>query len=103
MSLTSQNLNLTRVPAKLGRRLQRLFCLEGMPRTLGELADLVRERWSENLRNPRVKAHFQAIYSGSEVFGNVSYKTPHRVMTAGGKEVYTACALDAIIEGFSNQ
>lgn len=87
------------VPAELGARLQQLFDLEGTPRTLEEFAELVRGHWLKSLRNPRLNAHLRAIYSGSEIFGNVNYQTPHKVKLEDGRQVSVACALDAIIEG----
>jgi hypothetical protein len=88
------------IPAELGARLQQLFGLDGTPRTLEELSDLVRRHWLKSLGNPRLNAHLREAYYGREIFGNVNYETPHRVKLADGRQVHTACALDAIIEGF---
>jgi len=87
------------IPENLGARLQPLFNLDGIPGTLEELADLSRKRWVNRLHNPRVKAYFDAINSGTEVFGKVGYNTRHSVGLASGERVNVACALDAIIEG----
>lgn len=100
MSLTSPGLHPINVPTDLGARLELLFCLDGTPRTLADLTELVRARWFKSLRDPRLIQHFRAIRTGTEIFGAVSYETSHKVKAESGKEAYTACALDAIIEGF---
>ena len=88
------------IPSELGARLQQLFGLEGVPRSLEELGDLVRSHWLKSMKNRGVNAHLSAIYNGREIFGSVNYETLHRVKLEYGRQVHTACALDAIIEGF---
>ena len=88
------------ISAELGVRLQQLFGLDSTPRSLEELSDLVRRRWLKSLGIPRLKAHLRETYDGKEIFGNVNYETLHRVKLPDGRQVHTACALDAIIEGF---
>lgn len=100
MVSTPANQNRIRIPPKLGERVGQLFSLEGSPRTLDELGALTRDRWFERLKNLRLNEWFREVSSGEEIFGEVGYKTRQRVKMGDGKEVYTACALDAIIEGF---
>ena len=100
MSLISTSSDASKLGTAFGARLQQLFGLKGIPATLGDLGDLLRERWSENLRQQPLSAYHRKIYSGSEIFGSVEYTTRHRVKTTDGRSAYTACALDAIIEGF---
>ncbi len=88
------------IPPKLGARIGQLFSLEGSPRTLDELGALSQDRWLERLGDPQLNDWFREVSSGKEIFGEVTYKTRQRVKLGDGKEVYTACALDAIIEGF---
>lgn len=88
------------IPADLGARLRVLFCISSTPKILGELEDLLQEYIKKCLKEPRLKAYFQAICKGKKIFGNVDYKTRHRVRLPSGRQVYIACALDALIEGF---
>lgn len=100
IGLTSTSSYAGKLGSAFGARLQQLFGLEGIPATLEELGDLVRERWSKNLREQWLSAYFRKIYSGSEIFGSVEYETGHKVETTDGRSAYAACALDALIEGF---
>jgi hypothetical protein len=88
------------IPAEVGARFRVLFCVGRIPETVVELGDLLQEYVKKCLKEPRLKAHFQAIYDGRKIFGNVDYKTRHRVRLPNAKEVYIACALDTLVEGF---
>lgn len=88
------------IPADLGERIQVLFRLGSKPKTLGELGDLLQEYIKKCLKEPRLKAHFWSIYKGDTIFGHVDYETRHRVLIPDGRQVYVACAFDALVEGF---
>jgi len=88
------------IPADVGERLRVLFCIGRTPETLGELGELLQESMKKCLKEPQLKAHFQAISKGEEIFGNVDYETRHRVRLPSGRQVQVACALDALVEGF---
>jgi len=94
------NSNSVRIPADLGARLRALFCIRSTPETLGEFGKLLQESIKKCVKEPRLKAHFQSISNGKEIFGSVDYETRHRVMLPSGRQVYVACALDALVEGF---
>jgi len=88
------------IPPNLGARLRVLDRLIQIPQTLGEYGDLLQEYIKKCLREPQLKAYFQEIYKGKKIFGQVDYKTRHRVWIPSGRQVYVACTLDALIEGF---
>jgi len=89
-----------KIPKDLGTRLRVLDRLSRVPQTLGEYGDLLHEYTEKCLKEPRVKAHFQEIYEGERIFGHVDYETRHKVQLSSGRQVYVACALDALVEGF---
>lgn len=89
-----------KIPYDLGKRLRVLDRLSRIPQSLGEYGDLLQEYIKKCLKEPRLKAHFQEIYEGKRVFGHVDYETRHKVQLSSGRQVYVACALDALVEGF---
>ncbi len=89
-----------KIPKDLGTRLRVLDRLSRVPQTLGEYGDLLQEYIKKCLGEPRLKAHFQEIYDGKRIFGHVDYETRHKVQLSSGRQIYVACALDALVEGF---
>jgi len=88
------------IPSDLGTRLKVLFCIDRKPENLGEFGDLLQEHNKKCLNEPNLKAYFQEIYEGKKIFGDVDYETRHKVQLSSGRQVYVACALDALVEGF---
>ncbi|NIU38541.1 hypothetical protein GWN65_00805 [Candidatus Bathyarchaeota archaeon] len=88
------------IPSDLGTRLRTLFCINRKPENLGEFGDLLQEHIKKCLSEPSWKAYFQEIYEGKKIFGHVDYETRHKVQLSSGRQVYVACALDALVEGF---
>ncbi|MFQ6068392.1 MAG: alkylmercury lyase family protein [Candidatus Bathyarchaeia archaeon] len=99
----SNSLYSVHIPANLRERLQTSLRLSRSPMTLGELGDLVQEYIIKCLKEPRLRAHFQAICKGEKIFGSVDYKTRHKVVLPDGRGVFVACALDALVEDFFHQ
>ncbi len=77
-----------------------MFSLRGSPRTLDELSSLSSRRWLERLHDPKLDRWFREVSSGRAIFGEVNYQTRHKVTLKDDRSAYTACALDALIEGF---
>jgi len=97
MSKSSYNV---KISSDLGTRLRALDRLSRIPQTLGEYGDLLQEYVKKCLKEPNLRAHFQEIYEGKKIFGHVDYETRHKVQLSSGRQVYVACALDALVEGF---
>jgi len=87
------------IPPKLAKRIGELFCLAGSPSTLNELGTFLRRHWSQRLSDPRLNEWFRDVSSGRAIFGEVNYQTHQKVRLKDGREAYTACALDTLIEG----
>lgn len=100
LSLMSESLGDVKIPLDLGTRLRVLDRLSQIPQTLNEYGTLLQERIKKNLEEPSSRAHFQEIFKGKKIFGHVNYKTRHKVQLSGKRQVYVACALDALVEGF---
>ncbi len=90
----------TQISSDLGTRLQVLFCMDRKPENLGEFGDLLHEHNKKCLKEPNWQTYFQEIYEGRKIFGHVDYATRHKVQLSTGRQVYVACALDALVEGF---
>lgn len=96
----SKSLSDVKIPLDLGTRLRVLDRLSRTPQTLDEYGSLLQERIKKNLETPDSRAYFWKIFEGEKIFGHVNYETRHKVQLSGEGEVYVACALDALIEGF---
>ncbi len=96
----SQSLSDVEIPPDLGTRLRVLDRLSQTPQTLDEYGALLQERIRKCLEEPDSRAHFKEIFEGKKIFGYVNYKTRHQVRLSDERQVYVACALDALIEGF---
>ncbi len=97
MSRSSYHVKISR---DLGTRLRVLDRLSRVPQTLGEYGDLLQEYTKKCLKKPRLKAYFLEILEGKRIFGNVDYETRHKIQLSSARQVYIACALDTLVEGF---
>lgn len=97
---SNQSLGRVRILPDLAVRLQLLFGLHSAPNNSSDLATLVKAKWLRSAEHPEIRSYLGNIVSGKETFGRVDYQTNHVVRATGERAVYTACALDAIIEGF---
>ncbi len=89
-----------KIPPSLGKRLRVLDRLSQVPQTLDEYGTLLQDRIKKNLKEPDLRAYFREIFEGEKIFGHVQYETSHKVWLSGDRQVYVACALDALVEGF---
>lgn len=89
-----------KIPQGLGKRLRVLDRLSQVPQTLNEYGALLQARVKKNLEEPDLRAYFREIFEGKKIFGHVNYETRHKVRLSSEREVYVACALDALVEGF---
>jgi Alkylmercury lyase len=87
------------IPSDLGTRIGEVFSLEGPPGTLSEFGALSSRRWPPRLRDSALDGWFRDVSSGKAIFGGVNRQTRQRARLRNGREAYTACALDALIEG----
>jgi hypothetical protein len=99
LRLMFESLYHVKIPPDLGKRLEVLDRLSRTPQTLAEYGDLLQECIRKCLKDADSKAYFQEIYGGKKVFGETAYETRHTVQLPSGKQVYVACALDAVVEG----